>query len=124
MEEKKKNNFLIIGKGLLISYAMSLILIAIYSALLAYTNVPESSIPICVIAITIISIIFSSASAVRKIKENGLINGGILGAMYVMILYIISSIFSTGFSFAGISISMIFTAIVAGVIGGIIGVNL
>lgn len=124
MEEKKKNNFLIIGKGLLISYAMSLILIAIYSALLAYTNVPESSIPICVIAITIISIIFSSASAVRKIKENGLINGGILGAIYVMILYIISSIFSTGFSFAGISISMIFTAIVAGVIGGIIGVNL
>ena len=59
-----------------------------------------------------------------KIRENGLVNGGIVGFIYIMILYILSSVFSTGFGLNGYSFAMIIFNVLIGMIGGIIGVNM
>ena len=53
--EEKRNNIIPIVKGVIISYILTLILIAIYSLILAKTGVPESSIPTCTIVICILS---------------------------------------------------------------------
>ena len=60
---------------------------------------------------------------VRKITKNGMINGAIIGGAYVMLLYFISSMLNTGFTFNVYTIVMIIAGMIAGVIGGIIGVN-
>lgn len=120
----KTKNIKIITKSILISYIITLILIFIYSAILAYTKVPESTIPICLFIIGIISVFISSSLAVIKINKNGLKNGGIIGLGYVFILYLLSSISEATFALTKYSILTIIIYILAGMIGGIIGVNL
>lgn len=122
--EEKKNNFLVILKGILIAYIVTFILISIYSCLLAYTNLPESTIPMCIVVIAIISISLASSLTLKKIKEKGLINGAIIGASYLLIIYLLSSIFLVGFSVNTFSIVMLIFSLIAGIVGGIVGVNL
>ena len=52
-----------------------------------------------------------------------MINGGAIGGIYVLLLYLISSIINTGFDLNVYTIVMIVLGIIAGLIGGIIGIN-
>lgn len=122
--EEKRSIAIPIVKGIIIAYVLSLLLIAGYSVILAKTGVPESSISLCMIVICMISIMIGSSISNRKIKEKGLVNGGIIGLSYILILYLLSSIFVTGFGLSGYSITMILFCIFAGVLGGIVGVNM
>ena len=60
----------------------------------------------------------------RKIKKNGLISGGAIGLIYILFLYLASSICFAGFSFSIYSLIMLVVGIITGIIGGIIGVNI
>ena len=57
------------------------------------------------------------------IKRNGMINGAIIGLIYIAVIYILSSIIEGTFSLNTYSIVMIIGSILAGALGGIIGVN-
>ena len=119
MENIQENTYIKILKGLLISIAVSLIGIFIFSILLTYTNISENTIPIVIIAISFISILIGATISTRKIHKNGMMNGGIIGGLYVSLLYLISSIINTGFAFNKYTIIMI----IIGIIGGLIGRN-
>ena len=58
-----------------------------------------------------------------KIRKNGLINGGIIGGAYILIIYLISSILNWKFGLEIQSIIMIVIGMIFGILGGIIGVN-
>ncbi|MBO5142485.1 MAG: TIGR04086 family membrane protein [Clostridia bacterium] len=122
--EEKKSVILPIIKGVVISYAMTIVLIALYSLILAKTNVSESTIPTCMIMICIVSILIGSSICNKKIKEKGLVNGGIVGFSYILVLYLLSSIFVTGFALSTYSLVMILFCVLAGILGGIVGVNM
>ena len=92
--------------------------------LLTYTNIAESVIKPVIIIVTAISILIGSSLSTLKIKKNGLLNGAIVGFIYIFSLYIISSITGSGFNLNIISIIMLVASVVAGMVGGIIGVNL
>lgn len=113
-----------ISKGIAFSIIITLVLLFIYAILLTYTSIKESTIPIVTIAITAISILAGSSISTIKLNKNGLLNGGIIGFLYVFILYIIASIVQTGFALNAYSIIMIIAAIIAGMAGGIMGVNI
>lgn len=121
---EKKNNILRIIKWILIAYLITIVLILLYAVLLTYTNLPESTMPLIVLLISMLSILISSSLSVKKIKEKGLINGAIIGSSYTIILYILSSIFLTGFQLNSYSIITILLCAGIGCIGGIIGVNI
>ena len=125
IQSEKTNNIIVkLGKGILISLLVTLLAIFIFSILLAYTNISERVIPIVIIIMTFISILIGSIISMRKVSNNGMINGAIIGGTYVMLLYLISSILNTGFSINVYTIIMIIAGIISGLIGGIIGVNL
>mgnify|MGYP001852306722 CR=1 FL=1 len=119
-----KNNVINIFKGIVISFILTLILLFIFSTILTYTQIPESTIGPVIIIITVISILIGSSISTIKIRKNGIINGGIIGMIYILILYLFSSMFETGFSVNIYSIIMIVFSIIAGMIGGIVGVNI
>lgn len=121
--EKTNNTIVKLGKGLLISILVTLLAIFIFSILLAYTNISERVIPIVIIIMTFISILIGSIISMRKVSNNGMINGAIIGGTYVMLLYLISSILNTGFGLNVYTIIMVIAGIISGIIGGIIGVN-
>ena len=126
MEAKVKadKNIIRIIKGSVFSILITLILLFIYAILLTSTNIPESTMSVVVITITGISILIGSSISSFKIKKRGIVNGGLVGLIYIITIYLISSIALIGFSMNITSIIMLTVAIVIGMIGGIIGVNL
>lgn len=113
-----------IVKGYIVSIILSLILLFIYAVVLVNTTVQENTIKPVVIVITCISILIGSSISSIKIKKNGIVNGLCVGGGYICTLYILSSIAITGFKMDMVSLIMIFSGILVGGIGGIIGVNI
>lgn len=112
---------IVIGSG--ISLLITLILLLIISAILTFTNVSENIITVSVIIISALSILIGSIVSALNINKNGILNGALVGAIYMITIYLLSSIFVSGFEINMQSIIMIGTSILAGMIGGIIGVN-
>lgn len=121
--EKNNDVPIKIAKGLVLSFLVTLITIFIFSVVLTYSNISESIIPVTLLVLTFISILIGTIISMKNTSKNGLINGGIIGGVYVLTLYIISSSLNTGFALNGYTIGMIASGIVAGIIGGIIAVN-
>lgn len=115
--------FMNIVKGIIMAFASTFILLFVFAIILTYTSISESVIPPVIIVITIISILFGSSISTIKIKKNGIVNGGIIGLSYILMLYFISSIVHTGFALNIYSIVMIIVSVLSGMTGGIIGVN-
>lgn len=113
-----------IVKGSLIAIIISAILLTVYAAILAYTNISENTIIPVLFTITGISILIGSFMSSKTIKKQGILNGGLIGGIYVIVLYLISSLFTGNFSLDINSILMIVIGVISGMIGGIVGVNL
>ena len=112
-----------IMKGTGIALITTVLLLLIFSIILTYTNIDEKVINPVIMIVTAISILLGSSLGNIKIKKNGLINGGRIGAIYIITIYLISSILNWKFSLNIQSIFMIIIAIVFGILGGILGVN-
>ena len=117
------NNIKKVIKGSAFSIIITLIGLLIYSIILSYTSVSESTIPTIVIIITEISILIGSTISTSNIKKNGIINGMFVGLIYIAIIYLLSSIVTGNFLLNITSIIMIITSVLTGALGGIIGVN-
>lgn len=116
--ETNKPIFSII-KGIVISFLFTAVSLIVFSLLLTYTNLSEDTIKPVIITLTGISILIGSSIGTRKLKKNGLLNGAIIGASYIILLYLISSIISSNFSLSIMSLIMI----IVGLIGGILRRN-
>ena len=112
--EKTINN---IAKGVVIALLITFILLLIFAAILTYTQVEETIMNPVIIVITAISILIGSSIGNIKIKKNGLINGALIGGIYIFTIYLISSILNWRFGLNLQSIIMI-------IIGMIFGENL
>ena len=121
--EDTKSNLIRVIKGSAFAVVLTLILLLIYSTFLTYTKLNESTMPAFIIIITAISILVGSLMSSANIKKNGLTNGALVGLIYVIVIYLLSSTVSKSFSLNIYSIIMITASVIAGAIGGIIGVN-
>ena len=119
-----KQNIFRIGKGSIVAIILTMILLFLFSIILTYTTIQETCITPVIIIITAVSILVGSSLSTLKIKKNGLINGAIVGIIYILSIYLISSITGADFSLNMNSVIMIISSIIAGMFGGIIGVNL
>lgn len=118
------NNIVKVIKGSIIAFLISIMLLFIFASLLVYTNIQENTIKPVVIIISIISILVGSSLSSIKIKRKGIVNGALVGTIYIMVIYILSSICFVGFELNLKSIIMIISSIISGMIGGVIGVNI
>lgn len=121
-ELSKSIKNILVGSGLAV--IITLVLLLIFAAILTYTDVKENTIKPVIIVVTAISILMGSGISTRKIKKRGLINGGIVGLIYVLAIYLLSSFTGSGFELNMYSIIMIVAGVMAGILGGIIGVNI
>ena len=121
---KEKNNYISILKGSLLAIVITIVCLTIYAAILTYTSVSENTIVPVVLVVSGISILIASSISARKLKKQGRINGGIIGLIYILAIYLLSSILSAEFSLNTSSILMILVCIITGMVGGIIGINM
>ena len=122
-DNQEKNNIKIIAKGSLVSIIITIVALMIFAIILSSTGVPETAIPTVIIIITAVSILIGSSLSMTKIKKNGIVSGALIGLIYIVFIYLLSSIVERDFSMSLYSIIMIVGSILAGAIGGIIGIN-
>lgn len=113
-----------IFKGVVISYIFTFISFLIFAILLSTTNISDSYISGVICIISVMSVLIGSTSCSKKANSQGLMWGSIVGLIYSIILYLISSLLFTGFSLPLSSFYLIALSILFGAIGGIIGINL
>jgi putative membrane protein (TIGR04086 family) len=117
-------NIVTIIKGIVFSYIITIPLFLIFAFILTYSNYPEKYVSPVVVIVTIASILLAGAFATRRMKSKGWLNGGVVGFLYMFILYLLSSVIFKNFSIDNRIISMGIVGILSGSIGGIIGINL
>ncbi len=112
-----------IAKGVGIALFTTVALLMIFATILTYTEVSETIINPVIIVVTAISILIGSSIGNIKIKKNGLLNGALIGGIYIITIYLISSILNWKFTLEIQSIIMIIIGMIFGILGGIIRVN-
>ena len=123
MEENILRHFFYIIKGVIISIIFTLIFLFIFAIILTYTNISEDFITPVIIVLTAISIFIGSSIGNVKMKKNGLLNGALIGCIYLLSIYLLSGIINQNFSLSTQSIIIIVAGMICGMFGGIIGVN-
>ena len=111
-------------KGDLFAVLFTVLMLLIFAVVLTYTSISESIIPQTIIIITAMSILLGSSIGTMKMKTKGLISGAIIALIYILTIYVLSSVFNGDFSFSVYSIIMCVCSVLCGMIGGIIGVNI
>ncbi len=128
MEELKEksgmNSLVCLIKGVFLAICLSLIMILILSIVLSFSDIKENVIMPTVIFISSLSILIGGFLVGKKQDEKGIIYGSAVGLLYMLILYLISSIMSFQFSLNVNAVVMIVFGVIGGAIGGILGVNL
>ena len=110
-------------KGVIVSIIFTLIFLFIFSIILTYTNVSEKLITPVIIVVTAISIFIGSSIGNSKLKKNGLLNGALIGGIYLLSIYLLSGIINHNFGVTMQSLIIIVLGMACGMFGGIIGVN-
>lgn len=123
-KESNNKNIRKILSGSIIAIILTLIFLTLYAAILSWTNISETTIVPVVLTITGISILIGSSISSINIKKQGMLNGGMVGVIYILFIYIMSSIVTGKLNIDANSMIMILVAIITGMVGGIIGVNL
>ena len=113
-----------IFKGSILSVLITLLLVLIFSFILVNTNVNESVIPIVIIGIVGVSILIGSSIGTIKLEKNGIINGGLIGLIYICSIYVLSSLINSNFQLNKYSIILIIVSIITEMFGGVFGVNI
>lgn len=114
----------LILKGMIFAFLFSLICFLILSLILTFTNISESIIKPASYIIMIISIVVGSGYVAQRVDKRGWMHGAITGLLYIIILSIMGILTGGGMVLGQLFFSRIIIGIVAGGIGGILGINL
>lgn len=110
--------------GMTCSIVCSIVLILCFSAFLVKNNINEELIPIIVGIFFAISILCGAIVMTRKLQKHGAVYGLLMAITYIIVIYIISSVYIGDFSIQLRSLYLITSGLILGIIGGIIGVNI
>ncbi|MGI6669409.1 MAG: TIGR04086 family membrane protein [Acetivibrionales bacterium] len=119
----EKLKFISLLKGLVMSYIITIPSFMLFALILANVNFPQRLVNPSVVVITIASVLTAGIVSTRGIKDKGWLNGGIAGFVYMLILYIASSLVYKSFKVDKYVVTMTIIGILAGAIGGIAGIN-
>lgn len=119
----KLSAFLKILKFIVISYAVCVLLIAVLSALLVYTDLPESITEPCIKLITYLGVFISAFLSARSSNSRGLLWGAYTGGLNIIILTFIGAAAYGNRFFDLSNLIAILSGAGVGAVGGILGIN-
>ena len=113
----------IMAKGVLYAYFLSLVVFILFSTLIQYTKVTESILPYTAYATSLVAIFFAASYVSKRLDTKGWLYGGVTGLLYLAGLVIFGLILLPDFTIHVGYLSKVFLAFVAGAAGGIFGIN-
>lgn len=113
----------VLAKGVLYAYFISLVVFLAFSAVIQYTSLTEAILPYMAYATSLVSIFVGAAYVTKRLETKGWLNGGITGLIYLVGLLIFGMILLPEFGLNAGYISKALLAFVTGAAGGIFGIN-
>jgi putative membrane protein (TIGR04086 family) len=107
-----------------VAYILTFVIFLAAAAFLTYTEFPQGMIPSVVVITTMISIMFAGSGFARSAKNKGWFNGMLAGLIYMVILYVISSLTLNTYGIDINGLIMLILGMAAGAFGGVVGINL
>jgi len=95
-----------------------------FCVFLKFTDFPLKYMSTAVIITTLLSIVIAGWISTKNVKSKGWLNGAIVGFIYMLILYLVSSIVYREFAINSYVLILLGIGILSGSIGGILGINL
>lgn len=121
---ERSSNYLPAAEGVLRGFIITVVLLLIFAVIMTFTEVNESVSSLFYLITTLLSIMYGSIYAVRKIKRRGWFVGIVVALLYLLVLYIVS-VASGNSSVIGTNRLMRFSlALVVGTLSGMLGINL
>lgn len=117
-------NLKVFGISMGVCYFIILCLFLSIATIFAYTNIEDTYIDIFIYAAIFIATFVTSLFLNKKIKERGLVYGGLFGVAVIGILYLIAIMFIPNVSLTMNTLIILSISTVSSMLGGIIGVNL
>ena len=110
-------------KGLLASYIITIPAFMVFALILSNLDFPQKLLTPAVVVITVVSVLTAGAVSTKGVRSRGWLNGSIVGFIYMLILYLFSSILCKNFTIDRYVITMTVIGVLAGAIGGIMSIN-
>lgn len=121
---EKNNNYLPAVEGVLRGFIITVILLLIFAVVMTFVEVSSRASYIFYLITTILSIMYASIYAVRKIGKKGWLIGILVTLLYLSILYVVSIISGNSMVMGADGFARVLLAIIVGALSGIIGINL
>ncbi len=109
--------------GLLIAYAITCIFFIGCALGLTYTSLPETAVPVIMMAAVAVSVLVAGYDAAKSAPKNGWLWGMASGLIYAVILICIETFVSDGFMADVKTFISIALSLGGGCLGGVIGIN-
>ncbi len=113
-----------VAKGIIVSYIIIIPFFIIFALILSYVDFPEKLVSPAVMITTVLSILIAGSTATRNLKSKGWLNGGLVGIIYITVLYLLSSFVLDDFTASRNVLVMAVVSMIAGALGGIVGINM
>ena len=111
-------------KSSLVAVIITLICFTLFAVIIKVADMQETIIPPVVQVVRTLSIAFGGMLAARASKKMGWLKGGITGIVYILWAFLISSLFGGPAVMGSLILSDLLLGVVAGAVGGVIGVNI
>lgn len=121
---EKNNSYLPAAEGVLRGFIITVILLLIFAVIMTFIDVSESVSSIFYLITTLLSIMYGSIYAVKKIKRRGWLIGILVTLLYLFVLYMVSIISGNSAVIGTDRLFRFLLALFVGALSGIIGINL
>jgi len=111
-------------KGVATSYVFTFLSFLVFALILSFTNIPDATMPGMILLISMISILLGAATCTRRAHTQGWLWGGIVGLIYALVIYVLSSVLVTGFAVPMATLYLLLGYMATGAVGGIVGINM
>ncbi|WP_458397804.1 TIGR04086 family membrane protein [Anaerotignum sp.] len=110
-------------RGIAVAFAITCIIFIGFGILLTYTSLSEESLPLVSLVCTALSAAAAGYDWAACMKKKGILWGMAAGAVYTVLLYLVTSLASDRFAVELSSVMTLAVALAGGAVGGILGVN-
>ena len=117
------NIALCLVRGMAVAFAITCIIFIGFGILLTYTELTEESLPLVSLVCTALSAAAAGYDWAACMQKKGILWGLAAGAVYTVLLYLITSLASDRFALELSGVMTLIVALAGGAVGGILGVN-
>lgn len=120
----ERSNLLPIGDGILRSTILTVVFMIIYAVLITVMDLSDKVNSIFYLVTTVLSIMYGSIYAVRKINKKGWLTGILVATFYMLIIYVVSLIAGNTPGLDNRAIMRFLLALAVGALSGMLGINI